>query len=447
MIKLQHPHSEKSELAVLGAMLGNTSSLNSVLDILEPQHFHNINHQIIFQALKKLHDDNTDVDVITLSDILEGEKHLDRVGGNEYLLEMLSIVPSASSAEYYANIVLEKSRMRGLETLSLSILDSLKENKDVQETCELVQKMILEIELGSNKKEILSFSKLLAKASQELEKVYESDKDFIGIPTGFKTIDALLNGFEPGKLYVIAARPSMGKSALAGNMTLRIAQTQNPKYDVPIGYGVGFFSLEMTATELVNRFCSEIQSINNVFFKRKDLSPSSKTFGKIIEGYEKIQSLNIQIDDVGQNSLSNIQRGARRMVRGDKRHGVSPVDIIFIDHLQLIRPPKHLLSANPNTQVGFISTSLKALAKELDIPIVLLCQLNRKSEWREDKRPRLSDLRDSGVIEQDADVVALLFREEHYKAELIIEKNRSGALGIARLKFQANTTTFTDISY
>jgi replicative DNA helicase len=439
LLKRTPPHSVEAEKAAIGAMLISDNAVNTILEILSPVDFYDEKNRVIFESIRELRDNSAPVDVVTVSERLEANGKLEKIGGPAYISEIAENVPSASSGEYYANTVVEKSVLRQLIQASLKIVDNVFEfQSDVERLSDEAERAIFEVTSKRFRGKHRLIGDVVTEALSGIDKLASSDHIYTGLPTGFSDFDDLTSGLQPSSLVVLAARPSMGKTALAINMAQNIAND---------GAGVLVFSLEMSDQELVYRMLSSQSGIPLKKIRSGRLSkPPAKDWDNLVKAAAELSKCNIIIDDTPAISISEIRSKSRRIFSRYK------IGLVIIDHLQLVtagdptRP-----SFNRNQEISFISRSLKALAKELDIPVLVLSQLSRGVESRTDKKPILSDLRESGAIEQDADIVAFLYREEYYKrddtavpnfAELDIAKHRNGSCGSVPLQFNHELVTF-----
>ncbi|MCX7879876.1 MAG: replicative DNA helicase [Ignavibacteria bacterium] len=433
------PHSPDAEMAVLGSMLLDNAAIIRAVELLSKESFYIQKNQLIFETIVAMFEKGTQVDILTLTEELKKKGQFETIGGEQYLTDLLSIVPTAENVEYYGKIVQEKYIKRALiSTAGKIIFNCFDDSGDALEEVDNAEKMIFEIAERRFAKNYLNIKKLIFGAIDSLTHLIESDKKGItGVPTGFIDMDRYLGGFQKSDLIIIAARPSVGKTAFA----LSIARTVAVDYNIP----VGFFSLEMSAQQLTMRLISSQTGINNHKIRTGNIN--RKELKTIIDKITKLSNAPLYIDDSPRINLLELRAKARRMKTEHK------VGLIFVDYLQLIDPPK---AESREREISIISRTLKQIAKELDIPIVALSQLNRSVETRANKRPQLSDLRESGSIEQDADVVLFIYRPEIYDikiwsdtkeptegtAEIIIGKQRNGPTGSFRVVYFKDTLRF-----
>lgn len=431
------PQSLESEKAVLGAIMLRSQAMHEIDDVLAPKSFYAEKHGIIYQAMLDLQSSNEPIDMLSISHKLKEKKQLDKIGGGSYLAEIVSSVPSSANIKHYATIVEKKHMLRGLIEASDEISEmGFKEGDEpIEDVLDQAEQKIYRVTSFSKGQKFTSIKHTLEGAWERLEKLHESKDELRGIPTGFKDLDSMLAGLQKSDLIILAARPSMGKTTLA----LDMARNAAVKFNIP----VGIFSLEMSAQQLADRMLSAESRVNAWNLRTGNLSTDSE-FEKIRDSLDKLAKAPIYIDDQAGNSIVKMKSVARRL---KSEHGLG---LIIVDYLQLMSTSKnHDSMVN---QVTEISRSLKGLARELDVPVLALSQLSRAVESR-GGRPRLSDLRDSGSIEQDADVVMFIHREDKYKedsdrpniAEILIEKHRNGPVGKVDLYFDDKTTSFMNI--
>ncbi|HWC57840.1 MAG TPA: replicative DNA helicase [Candidatus Paceibacterota bacterium] len=426
------PHSLESEQAVLGAIMLRPAALHEVVDVLTPEMFYAKKHSIIFKAILELSLKNEPIDVLSIAHALKEKKHLADIGGNTYLNELMSNVPSTVNIRYYADIVCKKFVLRSLIDASESIASLSYEENDmpVENILDTAEKNIFRISSSMNiKNAFISIKQSLIDTVEQIEYLRNNKHELRGVRTGFADLDNLLAGLQKSDLIILAARPSMGKTTFALDIARNVALS---------GVPVGIFSLEMSAQQLVQRMLSA-ESRVDAWSIRTGHGLTSEHFMTLQEAASRLQKAPIYIDDQAGNSIVKMRSVARRL---KSEHGLG---LIVVDYLQLMATAKNY--DNMVNQVTEISRSLKQLARELDVPVLALSQLSRAVESRGGK-PRLSDLRDSGSIEQDADLVMFLHREDRYKDEkdnitdVLVEKHRNGAVGSIQLLFDVKTTTF-----
>ncbi len=423
------PQAVEIEAAVLGAMLLEKEAIPKVLEVLDDSAFYKPAHQSIFKAMLALFERSEPVDLITLSEELRRRGELEKVGGEYYLTELTTKTTTAANVEYHAHIVLEKALMRQLIVTSSNIIQrAYTETEDPLELLDEAEQSIFSISEQRMKRSFISMDAAVHKTMDLLQSIHGKHSGVTGVPSGFIDLDALTGGFHPSDLIIIAGRPSQGKTAFA----LSIARNAAVMHDVPIG----IFSLEMSAQQLVMRLmCAEARV--DAHKVRTGRLPEDEWI-KLSTSVGRLYKAKIFIDDTPSLSVLELRAKARRL---KSEHNIG---MVVIDYLQLMQGPK---SQSREQEISSISRSLKALAKELNIPVIALSQLNRAVEARADKRPALADLRESGAIEQDADVVIFVHRPEMYNieqkgdkpieglAEIIIGKQRNGPVDTVELQF------------
>jgi replicative DNA helicase len=431
------PQNLEAETSVLGAVLLENEALNRVLEILKEDDFYRNAHRRIFSAILHLYEHSEPVDLITLSEVLKTRGELDDVGGVEYLNSLVNGVPTAANISYYAKIIKEKALLRKLINRTTEIVSqSYSISGDVDEFIDQAERTIFEISEDRVRPSFYPIKDLIKSSFKTIERLYEKRQLITGVPTGFQRLDELTSGLQPSDLIIIAGRPSMGKTALA----LNIAQNASVQAAIP----AAIFSLEMSKEQLALRMlCSEAKvdahRLRGGFLSESDWPKLTRAAGSLSEAP-------LFIDDTPGLSALEMRAKTRRL---KIEHNLG---LVIVDYLQLMRGRARADSREQ--EISDISRSLKALAKELSIPVIALSQLNRRVEERGDKRPQLSDLRESGAIEQDADVILFLYREEVYnkseenrgKAELIIGKQRNGPTDKVDLAFLDKYTRFENLS-
>ena len=431
------PQNIDSEKAVLGSIMLRKDAMHEVEDVLTSDSFYAEKHKIIFQTMLDLSMKNEPIDVLSLSAKLGEQKTLDSVGGNQYLAEIVNVVPSSTNIKHYATIVQKKYILRSLIEAADYVSELAFEEGDdhMDDILDLAEKKIFSVVSSPKNQKFTSLKDELPEAWTRLEKLHEHKDALRGLPTGFKDLDNLLSGFQKSDLIILAARPSVGKTTLALDFARKSA--------IMHGKSIGIFSLEMSSQQLVDRMLSAESRVNAWNLRTGKLT-ADKEFSQLRDSLDKLSKAKIYIDDTPGNSIVRMKAVSRRL-KAEKG-----LDFIIVDYLQLMTTSKNYDSMV--NQVTEISRSLKSLAKELDVPVLALSQLNRAVESRGGK-PKLSDLRDSGSIEQDADVVIFIHREDRGKdesektniAEILIEKHRNGPTGKVDLYFDEKTTTFLDL--
>lgn len=430
------PQNIEAEQSVLGGILIENEALNKVVEILSPDDFYRDSHRKIFNALIDLSERDEPADLITLTNELRKRDQLEAVGGATYLASLIDAVPTAANIEYYAKIVREKAILRKLiETSTEIITQSYQDRSDVETFLDEAEKSIFEITERRVKPSFYSIREVIKTSLDAITKLYEKKELITGVPSGFKDLDRMTAGFQPSDLIIVAGRPSMGKTAFC----LNIAQYAAVERKIP----VALFSLEMSKEQLVLRMLcaqSEVEGtrLRTGFLQESDWTKLTLAAGTLYEAP-------IFIDDTAALSVLELRAKARRL-KAEHQLG-----LIVIDYLQLMKG--RAKAESRQQEISEISRSLKALAKELNLPVIAVSQLSRKPEERHGNRPQLSDLRESGAIEQDADLILFVFREEVYnrteenqgKAEIIIGKQRNGPIGKVDLAFIDKLTAFKNL--
>ncbi len=434
------PQSIEAEMSILGGILLENEAINRVLEALVPEDFYRETHRKIMRAMIDLSDQREPCDLITLTTVLKKRGELEDVGGGAYLATLVDFVPTAANISYYCKIVKEKAVARKLINAATEIItQGHDEQSDIDELLDSAQKVIFEISENKIKPAFYPINAILKDTIKNIETLYEKKEHVTGVPTGYIDLDEMTAGFQRGDLIIIAGRPSMGKTAFALNIAQYASIHAEPAHPVAV------FSLEMSKEQLVTRLlCSEAR-VDAGRLRTGHLNETD--WPRLMRGASSLHKSKIFIDDTPAISVLEMRAKARRM-RAEHRIGM-----VVVDYLQLMRG-----GSNPESrqqEISEISRSLKALAKELDVPVVALSQLNRGLESRTDKRPMMSDLRESGAIEQDADVIMFVYREEVYdkenadlkgKAEIIIGKQRNGPIGKVDLTFLGEYTRFENLS-
>jgi len=432
------PQNMEAEQSVLGGVLIENEAVNKVMEILDGDDFYRDAHRKIFNALITLSERDEPADLITLTNELRKTNQLDSVGGASYVVSLIDSVPTAANIEYYAKIVKEKAILRKLiETSTNIITQSYEDRGDVESFLDEAERVIFEISERRVKPSFYSIRDIVKESFKTIERLFEKKEFVTGVPSGFKELDRLTAGFHASDLIIVAGRPSMGKTALC----LNLAQYAAIEKRIP----VAIFSLEMSKEQLVIRvLCSEAQ-VEGTRLRTGFLTESD--WPKLTLAAGNVSDAPIFIDDTAAISVLELRAKARRL-KGE--HGLG---MLIIDYLQLMKGRTRVESRQQ--EISEISRSLKALAKELTIPVIAVSQLSRKTEERTGNRPQLSDLRESGAIEQDADLILFLYRDEVYnrsednpnkgKAELIIGKQRNGPIGKIELAFFDKFTTFREL--
>lgn len=441
------PQDIEAEQAVLGAIFLDAEALVEAMAQIEPQDFYRRAHQIVFRSMIALNDRNENIDIITLKSQIESENTLEDVGGISYLTELSQVTPTASGVAHYAKIVKDKSTLRELIQAATKIVkEGYSQEGSVEEIVEAAEKGILNVSEKRNSTGFQAISDVLNSTMEHIDRLSQQNEDITGLPTGYPELDKMTAGLQPEELIILAARPAVGKTAFA----LNIAQNIGTRTD----RSVAIFSLEMGAESLVNRMLCAEGTIEAGHLRTGQLT--EQEWHNLIMAMGSLSNTSIFIDDTPGIKVSEIRARCRRLAQEKGNLG-----LILIDYLQLIEGSGR---ESRQQEVSEISRQLKKLAKELKVPVIALSQLSRSVEQRQDKRPVLSDIRESGSIEQDADIVAFLYREDYYQRqgteedkneeeqavddviEVIIEKNRSGARGTVELLFKKEYNKFASIS-
>ncbi len=435
------PNNIEAEKSVLGACFLSKYALQKACEELTETSFYSEQNAKIFSSLSSLLESKTPIDITTVTTDLKNKKILSEVGGVEYLTEILNFVPTATNIDYYIKSVEDTAVLRKLiETATEIASEGYETEQDINDTLDTAEKKILNIVRTRKSSEFKSIKEVLIKTEADLEKLAESKGEITGLATGWYDFDKLTAGLHENELIIIAARPAMGKTAFALNMATHIAMTSNKS--------VALFNLEMGAEQLALRILSSLGQIDG--YKMRTGNLLNEDWKRLNEATSQLADTNLFIDDTPGITIGEIRAKCRRLASSEKGLG-----IIIIDYLQLISGGKNY-GANRQQEVSDISRSLKTLAMELHVPVIALAQLSRGVESREEKRPIMSDLRESGSIEQDADIVAFLYRDDYYNkearkednssiSELIIAKHRNGPTATIELLFKKNTSTFLSL--
>lgn len=433
------PQNIEAEQSVLGGILSESEAINKVVDIVSSEDFYRDAHRRIYELMIELYEKNEAIDIITLSSLAKDRGILDQIGGVTYLSSLVDMMPSAANIVQYAKMVREKAILRELINVANEIIERSHEvDLDVEDYVDDAEKMIFQVSEKKFKPSFYPIKDVVKENIKTIWKLYEQKQAVTGIPTGFIELDRLTSGLQPCDLIVVAGRPSMGKTAFCMN----IAQYVSMLKDSPIP--VGIFSMEMSKEQLVTRMLSSEAEVDHTRLRTGTLSGSE--LQKIFQAAGRLSEAKIFIDDSPSMSILELRARARRL---SKEHNVG---LLIIDYLQLIKGRTN--TERREQEISEISRFLKALAKELKIPVIAISQLNRMVEQREDKRPRLADLRESGAIEQDADLIIFIYREEVYHkdkesakgvAEIIIGKQRNGPTDTVKLAFIDKYATFKNL--
>ena len=451
----QMPHNNEAEQSVLGAIIIDPQLMGETQGVLLPESFYRGAHQHIFRAMMHLFEENSEIDVVTLMDQLTSEGTLSEAGGPQYLAELASNVPTTRNIEYYREIVYKLAAKRNLIRVADQIAkDGYDSELDLDDILSDAERKILELASTRESEGFKDIRDVLGQVYENAEELDQNSGQTPGIPTGYRDLDQMTAGFNRNDLIILAARPSVGKTAFALNIAQKVATHES-------NYTVGIFSLEMGADQLATRM---ICSSGNVDSNRlRTGTMTEEDWNRFTVAVGKLSKTKIFIDDTPGIRITDLRSKCRRL---KQEHGL---DMIVIDYLQLIMGSGSRMSDNRQQEVSEISRTLKAIARELECPVIALSQLSRGVEQRQDKRPMMSDIRESGSIEQDADIVAFLYRDDYYnredgeedddggmepvtnddngEIEVIIAKQRNGPTGTVKLHFMKQYNKFTDIDY
>ncbi len=431
------PQNLEAEKSVLGSLMLDSKAIDIVIDILRPDDFYQTKHKIIYEAMVDLYQNKEPIDILSLSNRLKDKKQLASAGDTSYLTELVNSVPTSSNAKHYAEIIHKKSVLRDLIESSGHIHQlGYNEEEEIDSILDEAEKKIFSIARMSTKQRFVNMKTSIMDAWERFDRLHKSKGELRGVPTGFPELDNLLSGFQKSDLIILAARPSIGKSALALDIVRHVAC----KHKLP----VGIFSLEMSTQSLVDRMIASEAHVDSWKLRTGKLS-SDDEFARIRDALDRLSSAPIFIDDESSVNIMQMRAKARRL---QAEHGLG---LLVVDYLQLMIPRQN--SDNTVQQMTEISRSLKGLAKDLQVPVLAISQLNRSVESRNPPIPKLHDLRDSGSIEQDADVVMFIYREDKYKpdtgrkniAEIYVEKHRNGPTGKIDLYFNPEKISFSSI--
>lgn len=450
VVSQQIPHDSEAEKAVLGAVFLDPAVISDLSDTLGPDDFYERANRIVFNAMLNLDERNEKVDVITIQDELNKNNQLEDIGGLAYVSELAVTTPTSAHVSYYAQIIKRKSLLRHLIATSQGIIQTaMQENDDVTDILDQAESAIMSVSQENTTGGFREIKNVLADAVQQIETASNNDSMVTGLPTGFSELDRMTTGFHDDELIILAARPGVGKTAFALNIAENVGRNT--------AKSVAMFSLEMGADQLAQRMIASVGLIDSQHLRTGRLE--EEEWGKLVSATGILGDTEIYIDDTPGIKMSDIRAKSRRLAKEKGNLG-----LIVIDYLQLIEGPK---SESRQQEVSAISRQLKKLAKELHVPVIALSQLSRSVEQRQDKRPVLSDIRESGSIEQDADIVAFLYRDDYYRderedgddegevtpeddngeVEVIIEKNRSGSRGTIKLMFSKPYNRFSNLDY
>lgn len=435
-LQKNQPQNTEAEQSVIGCVLLDRDALVKISDLITPQDFYEPRHQQIFEAILALFEKNIAIDILTVTNLLQEKNLLDRVGGGAYLAELVNSVPTAGHVVNYAMIVRKKGSLRRLISAASEISNlAFEENEDIEKILDKAEQKLFAVSQQHLHQNFFSLNSVLHATFERIDELHREKGKLRGVPTGFIDLDKLLGGLQRSDLVILAARPSMGKTSLA----LEIARFVGVNLKVP----VGIFSLEMSKDQLVDRLLSSQSDVN--LFKIRSGNLNEEDFEKIGQAMGELSEAPIFIDDSAGSNIMEVRTKARRL------QAENGVGLIIIDYLQLMEGRSQ---ENRVQEVSEISRALKLLAREMNVPVLALSQLSRGVENRPDKVPQLADLRESGSIEQDADVVMFIYREDMYKgkdsskpniAEVHVRKHRNGATGQVDLYFDSEKTSFKNL--
>ena len=439
MIERVPPQNIEAEQAVIGGMLIEKEAISKVAEFLKADDFYREAHRLIFEAMLELFNKNEAVDLVTVTEVLRKNDKLEAVGGIAYITSLANSVPTAANINYHGKIVEEKALLRGLINSATHIASmGYEDTEAVADIIDKAEKMILEVSGRKMSGDFVPIKSIIFDAFGKIEQLYASKGGITGLATGFKDLDKITSGLQPSDLILVAARPSMGKTAFTLNIASHVAIREKK--------AVAFFSLEMSKEQLVQRMLCSEATIDSQRLRIGELEERDWT--KLISAADRLSSAPIYIDDTPGITVMEMRSKARRLkIEHD-------LQLIIIDYLQLMQGSSNKGGDNRQQEISEISRSLKALARELNLPVIALSQLSRSVESRQIKKPMLSDLRESGSLEQDADIVSFLYREDYYNPEtenknitdIIIAKHRNGPVDTVQLFFHKQFTKFCDLS-
>ncbi|OGI23841.1 MAG: replicative DNA helicase [Candidatus Moranbacteria bacterium RIFCSPHIGHO2_12_FULL_40_10] len=433
------PHNIEAEQSVLGSLMLDKDAIIKIADLLKAGDFYKDDHNLIYEMMLELYEDREPIDVLSLSNKLEEKGKLDQIGGSSYLASLVNSVPSASNVTHYAKVVQKKATLRRLITAAGEVVElGYKESEDIQKVLDEAEQKIFKVSQKFIKQDFVLIKSILESAFNRIDELHKGDHKFRGVPTGFSDLDNILAGLQKSDLVILASRPSIGKTTLALDFARHIAIKEN----IP----VGIFSLEMSSDQLIDRMIAAESGVDLWRLRTGRLRDSgdNNDFQLIGEAMGVLSEAPIYIDDAASANIMEMRTMARRLQSEHK------LGLIIIDYLQLMEGRGN---ENRVQEISEISRSLKNLAREINTPVLALSQLSRAVESRSPQIPKLSDLRESGSIEQDADVVLFLYREDREKpdtpnkniVEVIVSKHRNGPLGRAQLYFNESSTTFKSL--
>lgn len=440
-------HSLDAEMSTLGAMILKEQAAEEVFGMITEEDFYIPSHRKIFKAMRQLANSNRPIDLVSLKVELLERGDLSDVGGEDYLIELAEFVPSATSAGHYANIVLEKATLRRLDTAGHEIVKVVRdpEGGNADQKLDAAESIVFEVGSKRLGKDFTPIRNLAKDYMLDMDTLVETGQPLLGSPSGFYDLDGMTTGFYGGDFIIVAARPSMGKTSFVLNIAMQVAKKAPGN--------VAVFSLEMSGKQLVRRMVSMLSRINSSVLKKTDLD--KRSYNDLADACEHMYDLPIFIDETSDTSALEMRGKCRRL----KRDG--GLSLVIVDYLQLMRGSRK--TENRVQEISDIARGLKSMAKELDVPVIALSQLNRSVENRDNKRPQLSDIRESGSIEAEADLVMFIYRDEYYKsrenpeeantdpnrtevAEILIAKHRNGPTGVVKLGFQPSYANFVNLA-
>ncbi len=438
------PHDLDAERAVVGAMLVSEGAVAAVAEKLEAEDFYSETHRIIYRSMNRLYSRGDPIDQVTLTNELHSLNEFDKVGGRAYVFQLVESVPTTANAVRYAEIVRGKALLRSVIDVGSRITDdAFREPEDVSEALDSAEQLIYSVSNRNLRHQLSPVSELAPGALELIQTLYEHEGNITGVETGFEDLDRLTTGFHNSDLVILAARPAMGKTAFALNAIWDAAGRQ--------GFPVAVFSLEMSKQQLVQRLISQSTRISGKDLRSGDVK--SEDWPKLVRGVAEVSRAPIWIDDTAGINLMEMRAKIRRLSSQLNAREQAPLGLVVVDYLQLM-VSQSTRADNRQQEISEISRGLKVLARDLDVPVLAVAQLSRAVEQRHDKRPLLSDLRDSGAIEQDADMVMFLYRDEYYNpdsddkgiAEIIVGKHRNGPTGKTQLAWLEQYTKFASLA-
>ena len=439
------PHDLEAEKAVIGAMLVSETAVSAVAERLTAEDFYSEVHRIIYGAMTRLFARGDPIDQLTLTNELRSIGEFEKVGGRAYVFQIVESVPTAANAARYADIVRGKALLRDIIDVGSRITeDAFGEPEDVSKALDAAEQLIYGVSNRTLREHLAPVSELAPGALEMIQRLYEAEGEVTGVETGFEDLDRLTTGFHKSDLIILAARPAMGKTALALNAIWYAAGQK--------GMPVAIFSLEMSKEQLVQRLISQTTRIPAQALRSGNVK--AEDWPKLVRGVAEVSRAPVWIDDTAGVTLMEIRAKVRRLSSQLKARGEPPLALVVVDYLQLMIGGQGNRSENRQQEIAEISRGLKVLARDLDVPVLAIAQLSRAVEQRHDKRPLLSDLRDSGAIEQDADMVMFLYRDEYYNsdsddkgiAEIIVGKHRNGPTGKVQLAWMEQYTKFASLA-